>query len=188
MFSDEPVFRVLSRGHFCSASDSVQHDPLPRSATQLTAMSDLHLPAVGWREWLSLPEIGVPRIKAKIDTGARTSALHIHDFEVFRQDDRDHVRFHLHPLTREPNLEHTCQAPVLDYREVKDSGGHAENRPFIRTRAKLGPVEWDIDLSLTNREGMKFRMLLGREALAGRFLVDPQAGYLHSPKVTSPIE
>lgn len=133
---------------------------------------------IGWREWLSLPKLRVPGIKAKIDTGARSSALHTHDYEIFEKNGREYVRFHLHPLRRIDEILLTCEAPVSDYREVKDSGGHAERRPFVRTRARLGNVEWDVDLSLTNREGMKFRMLLGREALAERFLVNPSSSYL----------
>ena len=95
----------------------------------------------------------------------------------FPKRGRDYVRFHLHPV---PGIlaELTCEAPVLEFREVKDSGGHAEQRPFIRTLAKVGKIKWEIDLSLSNREGMKFRMLLGRQAVAGKFCVDPGKSYL----------
>lgn len=139
-------------------------------------------PTIGWREWLELPDIAIPGVKAKIDTGARSSALHTHDYEVFEEDGIEKVRFHLHPLTSTDAIELECVAPVSDYREVKDSGGHPERRPFIKTLAKLGEIEWEIDLSLTNREGMKFRMLLGRAALAGRFLVDSSSSYLLGKK------
>ena len=88
------------------------------------------------------------------------------------------VRFHLHPLKATEDVLLTCEAPVSEYKEVKDSGGHQERRPFIRTSARLGDIQWEISLSLTNRENMKFRMLLGREAVAGRFVVDPGANYL----------
>jgi hypothetical protein len=135
-------------------------------------------PLIGWREWLSLPELGIPGIKAKIDTGARSSALHTHDYEVFQRDDKDYVRFHLHPLVKKSAIELSCEAPLLGYRNVKDSGGHSQKRPFIRTRARVGEIEWEIDLSLTNRENMKFRMLLGRAALAQNFAVDPSSSYL----------
>jgi hypothetical protein len=134
-------------------------------------------PIIGWREWISLPQIGVPGIKVKIDTGARSSALHTHDYKIFERDGQEFVRFHLHPLRRRNSIELTCEAPVHDYREVKDSGGHPELRPFIRTLAKLGEETWEIDINLTNREAMKFRMLLGREALAP-FLVNPSQNYL----------
>ena len=133
---------------------------------------------IGWREWLALPDLAIPGIKAKIDTGARSSALHTHDYEVFQRDGRDYVRFHLHPLVKTWKIELNCEAPLLGYRNVKDSGGHSQSRPFIRTRARIGEFEWEIDLSLTNRENMKFRMLLGRAALAQNFAVDPSSSYL----------
>ena len=133
---------------------------------------------IGWREWLSLPDLNVPGIKAKVDTGARSSSLHTHDYQVIDRNGVDFVRFQLHPLTSTDVVLLTCEAPILEYREVKDSGGHAERRPFVRSRVRLGTIEWEIDLSLTNREGMKFRMLLGREALADRFVVDPGCNYL----------
>ena len=133
---------------------------------------------IGWREWLALPDLGIPGIKAKIDTGARTSALHTHDYEIFRRDGDDWVRFHLHPLRHSEEIELECAARILDRREVKDSGGHPEIRPFIGTTARLGNFEWPVQLSLTNRESMKFRMLLGRQALAGYFLVDSNTSSL----------
>ena len=148
-----------------------------------TSMNKIESPTtpisiVGWREWLSLPELRIPGIKAKVDTGARSSALHTHDFELFERDGGEWVSFHLHPLPRTNRVLLSCEAPVLGFREVKDSGGHLENRPFIHTKARIGAHEWEIDISLTNREGMKFRMLLGREALAGGFLVNPSTSYL----------
>ena len=132
---------------------------------------------IGWREWLALPELGIPSIKAKIDTGARSSCLHTHHYEIFPKAGASWVRFQLHPLVGRNDLEFTCEAPVLEFRDVKDSGGHLESRPFIRTKAKLGDHQWDIDLSLSNREGMRFRMLLGREAVAGDFIIDPSVSY-----------
>lgn len=141
------------------------------------------LPIIGWREWLSLPDLGIPGIKAKIDTGARSSALHTHDYTVFTENGVEMVRFHLHPLTATDRVELECVAPVSDFREVKDSGGHPEQRVFIRPRIELGGVSWEIDLSLTNRESMKFRMLLGRSALANRFVVHPSKSYLLGPRL-----
>ena len=139
----------------------------------------IKLPTIGWREWLSIPELGIPGVKAKIDTGARSSALHTHDYEVYDTDDGDQrVRFHLHPLRDRTDVELACDAPVTGMREVKDSGGHVEFRPFIRATAKLGEFEWPIEISLTNREGMRFRMLLGRTALKGHFLIDTGRSYL----------
>ena len=135
------------------------------------------LPVIGWREWLSLPDLGIPAIKAKIDTGARTSALHTHDYDIFQRDGEDWVTFHLHPLKRS-STEYTCTTKVVDYRTVSDSGGHTERRPFIHTTARIGPHAWDVTLSLTNRESMLFRMLLGRTALESQFLVDVSTSYL----------
>jgi hypothetical protein len=136
-------------------------------------------PLIGWREWISLSQIGIPGIKAKIDTGARSSSLHTQNFELFERESLQWVRFKLHPLTGNEIIERTCEARVLRFEDVKDSGGHLEHRPFIRTIAKLGDIEWEIDLNLSNREMMKFRMLLGREALQP-FLVDPTKSYLQS--------
>lgn len=137
------------------------------------------LPLIGWREWLSFPELGIPGVKAKIDTGARSSALHTHDHEVYEDDaGLSRVRFHLHPLKERDDIELACDAPVSGLREVKDSGGHVELRPFILVTAKLGSVEWPIEVSLTNRESMRFRMLLGRTAIRGRFIIDSGRSYL----------
>ncbi|MET0065560.1 MAG: ATP-dependent zinc protease [Candidatus Thiodiazotropha sp.] len=133
---------------------------------------------IGWREWLSLPELGIPHIKAKIDTGARTSALHAFSLETYTQDDKTLVRFGIHPLQKNTEFERWCTAEVIDERVVSDSGGHQEKRYVIRTFAQLGKVRWPIEMTLTNRDSMKFRMLLGRTAMAGRFMVDPASSYL----------
>lgn len=133
---------------------------------------------IGWREWIGLPELGIPAIKAKIDTGARTSALHIFSLEEFEADGRRMVRFGIHPLQRRKDIECFCEAPVLEQRRVKDSGGHYEKRYVIQTTAILGPVSWPINITLTNRDPMLFRMLLGRTAVENRFLVNPSRSYL----------
>lgn len=128
---------------------------------------------IGWREWVSFPDLAIPGVKAKVDTGARSSALHTHDYEIYETPGGEkRVRFHLHPLRNRDDVEVECDAPVTAVREVKDSGGHVELRPFLITTARLGSIEWPIELSLTNRESMRFRMLLGRTALRGRFVVD----------------
>jgi hypothetical protein len=137
------------------------------------------LPVIGWREWLSFPDLGISGVKAKIDTGARSSALHTHDYEIYEDaEGLSRVRFHLHPLRGRADIELSCDAEVTGMREVKDSGGHVEHRPFITVTAKLGGVAWPIEISLTNRESMKFRMLLGRTAIQGNFLIDTGRSYL----------
>jgi hypothetical protein len=133
---------------------------------------------VGWREWVSLPDLGVPAIKVKLDTGARTSSLHAFMIEPFRSDGRLKVRFGIHPLQRREDIEIISSAEVIDRRYVIDSGGHRELRYVIQTPIHLGQRGWDIEVSLTNRDIMRFRMLLGRTAMQKQLLVDPQGSYL----------
>lgn len=141
-------------------------------------MQDLKI--LGWREWVSLPELGIDRIKAKVDTGARTSSLHAFSVQEFSRDNIAYVRFGIHPLQRRTDIEVMCEAPIKDQRQVTDSGGHAELRYVIETLVKLGSDSWSIEITLTNRDSMGFRMLLGRTALRKSYLVDPSASYLES--------
>jgi hypothetical protein len=140
------------------------------------------LPAIGWREYLNLPDLGISRIKAKIDTGARSSALHAFEIEYFERDAIAMARFKVHPYQRDSQTTVLAEAALIDRREIRNSGGHAQLRPVIQTWIKLGPQAWPIELTLTNRDVMGFRMLLGREAVRRRFLVDPGKSYLQSDR------
>ena len=132
---------------------------------------------VGWREWLALPELGIDKIKAKVDTGARTSCIHAFRVEEFIQDEQVWVRFWVHPIQDDNDTEIQCQAEVIDQRTVTDSGGHQEQRYVIQTQLLIGGQQWPIEATLTNRDTMKFRMLLGRTAMAGRIVVDPELSH-----------
>jgi hypothetical protein len=133
---------------------------------------------IGWREWLVLPELGIKAIKAKIDTGARTSALHAFYIERFRSHSIEKVRFGIHPLQKKTDPALHCETVLLDQRSVTDSGGHTEQRYVIETPVIAGDMTYPIQITLTNRDTMRFRMLMGRTALEDRFLVDVAQSYL----------
>lgn len=130
---------------------------------------------IGWQEWCNLPDLNLPAIKAKVDTGAKTSALHAYDIKTYVDDSGvDMLRFKIHPLQRNNKLETVCTAPYVDRREVTSSNGEREDRYVIKTNIGLGPLIFETEMTLTCRRTMAFRMLLGRNALRkGRFLVDP---------------
>lgn len=133
---------------------------------------------IGWREWVELPELRLPAIKAKIDTGARSSALHAFDVRVSRRGGIDVVRFKVHPVQRDSAVTVEAESRLVDERAVKSSSGHATLRPVIRTAVRLLDQSWPIELTLTNRDEMGFRMLLGRNSVRRRFLVDPGRSFL----------
>lgn len=134
-------------------------------------MSDAFV--LGWEEWLGLPDLGLPAIRAKVDTGARTSALHTDSIEVFGPATAPQVRFIVRPDPDDPTIEITCSAPIVDRRNVTSSNGESELRYVIRTTAQMGPRIWPIEVTLTNRETMAYRMLLGRGAITEDMVVDP---------------
>jgi hypothetical protein len=135
------------------------------------------LPVIGWREWVALPALGIPRVKAKIDTGARSSSLHAYGLDEFERDGRAMLRFRVHPLQRSASLTITCEAELLEWRKVRSSSGVEELRPVILTDAELLGQRWRIELTLSRRDAMGFRMLLGRQAVRRRFIVDPGSSF-----------
>lgn len=143
-------------------------------------MTELPAPTttLGWREWVGLPAWGVVHVKAKVDTGARTSALHAHDLATFTRDGQPWVRFAIHPFQGSDRDAVAVEAPVAEEREVRSSNGEADLRPVVMTDVVLGGRTRSIEVTLTQRDAMGFRMLVGREALRGTFLVDPGKSYL----------
>ncbi len=132
---------------------------------------------IGWRECVGLPDLGLETIKAKIDTGARTSTLHAFNARRFKKDGEDWVRFIVHPKKGRRRPEILCEAKIIDIRNVTSSNGARERRPVIVTTLQLGPFKKQIELTLTNRDEMGFRMLVGREALRKTFVVDSGSSY-----------
>lgn len=135
-------------------------------------------PIIGWREWVALPELGLNRIKAKIDTGARTSALHAFSLNPFIENGNDRICFDIHPAQHDTDTVITCVADIVDKRLVTDSGGHQEERFVILTPLTIAGQSWPIEITLTERENMLFRMLLGRNALRKHFVINPARSFV----------
>jgi hypothetical protein len=136
------------------------------------------LTTLGWREWVSLPDLGLPHIKAKVDTGARTSAIHAFALKTYENNGQPRVEFRMHPNQRDTDTVVVCDAAVIDRRVVTDSGGHKEERFVIETTLQIGDHELSIEATLTARDDMLFRMLIGRTAMKGRFVVNPGRSYV----------
>ena len=134
--------------------------------------------AIGWREWVALPSLGIEQIKVKVDTGARTSAIHAFEVVAEQRDNELWVGFGVHPDQRSQEQIVWCTAQVVDQRVVRDSGGHEEERYVIEVPVRLGEREWPIEATLTSRDNMGFRMLLGRTAIREHYIVDPGRSYL----------
>lgn len=165
--------RIDSQPDASSTSSQVAGtDKLPAAVDTSTMIT------IGWREWVSLPQLGIPAIKAKVDTGARTSAVHAVDIKPYKHDDgSDWVDFTIQPIQRNSSVQRRCKAPVLDVRRVTDSGGHRSDRYFISTDIRIGSIIRRIELTLSQREDMLFRMLLGRTAMVPGIVVVPQLSY-----------
>lgn len=136
------------------------------------------LPVIGWREWLSLPEWGIDQIKAKIDTGARSSSLHALDLEIVERADEPWIRFSVLPRQRTRSGLIRMECPVFEFRTVRSSNGETSHRPVVIAHVSVGGQAWPIEITLVDRDAMGFRMLLGRTALRRRFFVDPSRSYL----------
>lgn len=136
------------------------------------------LPVLGWREWLALPELGVSAIKVKVDTGARSSALHAHGLRFTQRDGEQYAVFEIRPLQRKSTPSFSVEAQVIDRRKVTSSGGHQEIRPVIVVEIEIMDHRWPIEVTLTKRDAMGFRMLLGRQAIRRKFIVDPGRSYV----------
>ena len=141
-------------------------------------MSESNKIIIGSEEWCILPELGLPAVKARVDSGARTSSLHAFNIQTFEKKGVPWVRFDVHPIQANRKIVKRCEARLIERREVRSSSGHLEQRPVISTRVQLGEQAWDIEITLSNRDTMGYRMLLGREAMAGRFIVDPERSFV----------
>lgn len=136
------------------------------------------LMTLGWREWVSLPDLGLQHIKAKVDTGARTSAIHAFALRTYEEAGQERVEFRMHPNQKDTDTVVVCDARVVDKRVVTDSGGHKEERLVIETTLQIGGHSWPIEATLTARDDMLFRMLVGRTAMKNRAVVNPGRSYV----------
>ena len=134
---------------------------------------------IGWQEIVALPQINLPALRVKVDTGAKTSSLHAENIKYFTEGEIEYITFDVHPVQKNKDIVIHCQAPLSDKRNVKSSSGYKENRPMIKTNIKIGDYVFEIDLNLTKRDYMGFRMLLGRDAMKGNIVIDPEHKFLH---------
>lgn len=144
-------------------------------------------PLIGWREWVRLPDLADHPVKAKVDTGARTSTLHAFDLSVGERNGKPWVEFEVHPIQRSRLHAAQVACPVVAFKQVRSSTGHSERRPVIATPISVGDRTFEIDITLTARDEMGFRMLIGRAALRRRFWVDPGRSFLHGDPRVVPL-
>ena len=135
---------------------------------------------IGWREVVALPDLGISQIEVKVDTGAKSSALNAVLLQKFQRNSQEIIRFKVYPYQQDTRYYVTTEAKLLEHREVRNSGGEVQIRPVILTTIELGGRQWEIELSLTNRDVMKYPMLLGRQAVRDRFLVHPGKRFIQS--------
>lgn len=135
---------------------------------------------IGWRERVTLPGLCETPMKAKVDTGARTSALHAFDLKVTNEDDSPWADFEIHPLQRSAKNGTRVRVPIIGFRRIRSSSGHSERRPVIRVPIRIGDREFSTEITLTSRDEMGFRMLLGRSAVRRRYVVDVARSYVQS--------
>jgi len=140
------------------------------------------LKIIGWREWVSLTDLDIDMIKAKVDSGARTSSLHAFDIEIYKRGENKFVKFSIHPDQKSEKKEKECRSKILEFRKVKSSNGQVELRPVILTKVKLLDEVWEVEMTLTNRDEMGFRMLLGRESIRKKFLIDTGKSFYGNKK------
>lgn len=151
-----------------------------KTSKKVSATKKKSKTVIGWREWIHLPDMSKRMVKAKIDTGARTSAIHAEDIKIFKRGQKRFVRFKLLPDQKSDRKSHFVEMEMVEKRTVRSSIGHESVRPVVKTVLKLGEYAYPIELTLVNRDIMGFRMLIGREALKERFLIDPQKSFLVS--------
>lgn len=150
-----------------------------QQGSENSATGEGHVLQVGWREWVALPSLGLPAIKAKIDTGARTSALHAFDIvESTDENGTTYVEFTTQPIQRDESVQVRCRAPLVEKRSVTDSGGHVAERYIVSVSLRIADREQDVELSLTDRRGMLFRMLVGRTSLVPNVSIDPSQSFV----------
>ena len=150
---------------------------MPCTVRPVSSRGRIDPPVLGWREWVSLPQWDVAYLKAKVDTGARTSSLHAFDLEWFERDGASWVRFEIHPWQRSTADSVVAEAAVVSTRDIRSSSGAVDHRPVVRTSVGLAGATVEAEITLTRRDDMGFRMLIGREAIRRRFVVDPGTSY-----------
>ena len=157
--------------------------PSKKTSKKVSSTKKKSKTVIGWREWIHLPDMSKRMVKAKIDTGARTSAIHAEDIKIFRRGQKRLVRFKLLPDQKSDRKSKVVEMEMVEKRKVRSSIGHESVRPVVKTVLKIGEYAYPIELTLVNRDIMGFRMLIGRQALKEKFLIDPHKSFLVSKEL-----